>query len=322
MQRDERIYVAGHTGLAGGAILRKLKDAGHANIAVRTHGELDLTDSKAVQAFFEREQPQYVFIAAARVGGINANNSFPADFIYQNLAIQMNLLHNAYLAGVKKLLFLGSSCIYPRDCPQPMKEEYLLTGPLEATNRPYAVAKIAGVEMCWAYNRQYGTRFMTAMPTNLFGPGDHYDLSTSHVLPAIIRKTHEAKVNGASLEVWGTGTPRREFLYSDDMADACLFLMSQSDEVINALFGRDNPPLVNLGWGKDISIKELADIIVQVIGFKGEIHFNPSMPDGTTRKLMDVTRIKQMGWSPRIKLIDGIRQAYDDFLLRYSNLKH
>ena len=297
-----------------GTINRKVPDFGPtASDRVRL-GSLDLMDQAAVRAFFEKERPDHVFLAAARVGGIQANNTYPADFIHANLAIQTNVIHSAYQTGVQHLLFLGSSCIYPRNCPQPIRESYLLTGPLEPTNRPYAVAKIAGIEMCWAYNRQYGTRYLAVMPTNLYGPGDNYDLQTSHVLPALIRKAHEAKVRGdRSFTVWGTGTPRREFLYSDDLADACVFLMSETDQTA-PLFNDHEPPLVNIGCGEDVTIAELAGMVAEVVGFEGEILFDESKPDGTPQKLLDVSRISGMGWQPSVALPQGIGLAYGDFL--------
>lgn len=316
MNLDARIYVAGHRGLVGSALVRALNKAGYTNIVTRSHAELDLTDQPAVRAFFEREKPEYVFLAAAKVGGILANDTYPAEFIHENLAIQTNVIHESYRAGVKRLLFLGSSCIYPRDCPQPIREEYLLTGPLEPTNRPYAIAKIAGIEMCWSYNRQYGTRYLAAMPTNLYGPGDNYDLQTSHVLPALIRKMHEAKERGEKeVVVWGTGKPRREFLYSDDMADACLFLMNMSDETISGLVShRSLPPLINIGAGTDLSIRELAELIAQVVGFAGRLVYDTARPDGTPRKLLDVSRLAGLGWRSRISLDAGLKLAYADFL--------
>jgi GDP-L-fucose synthase len=317
-----KIYVAGHRGLVGSAIVRNLQKKGYRNILTKTHAELDLTDQAATETFFARSQPDYIFLAAAKVGGIFANNRYPAAFIHENLAIQSNVIHAAYINQAKRLMFLGSSCIYPKFAPQPMKEEYLLTGPLEPTNRPYALAKIAGIEMCWSYNRQYGTKFLAAMPTNLYGPGDNYDLSNSHVIPALIRKFHEAKQTGKKeVVVWGTGNPRREFLYSDDMADACVFLMTLSDEDYISLLGSDEtetgkfePPLVNVGAGIDITIKALAEMIRDTVSFKGEIVFDTSKPDGTPRKLMDVTRLKRIGWSSRTSLDSGIGRAYADFL--------
>jgi GDP-L-fucose synthase len=282
-------------------------------LITRTHAELDLIDAGATRAFFEREKPEYVFLAAAKVGGIVANNTFPAEFIHQNLVIQTNVIHEAWRAGVKRLLFLGSSCIYPRECPQPMKESYLLTGALESTNRPYAIAKIAGIEMCSAYNRQYGTQFLAAMPTNLYGPGDNYDLETSHVLPALIRKMNEAKQRGSGeVTVWGTGTPRREFLYSDDMADACLKLMSLSDAEFNELIA-DYPPLINIGCGADMTIRELAESIAKVVKFDGALRFDTSKPDGTPRKLLDVSRLFALGWRPRVDIEQGIGLAYQAY---------
>jgi GDP-L-fucose synthase len=315
MEKQAKIYVAGHRGLVGSAIMRRLAAGGYNNIVTRTHTELDLTNQSAVREFFRQERPEYVFLAAAKVGGILANNTYPAEFIHQNLAIQTNAIHESWRAGVKRLLFLGSSCIYPRDCPQPMNEEYLLTGPLESTNRPYAVAKIAGIEMCWAYNRQYGTQYLAVMPTNLYGPGDNYDLEKSHVVPALIRKMHEAKVRGHdSVTVWGTGTPRREFLYSDDMADACLFLLGKPDEDIGQFFKPDMVPLVNIGYGEDLAIRELAELLAEVVGFKGRLSFDSAKPDGTPRKLMDVSRLRAMGWQARTTLRQGLAAAYQDFL--------
>ncbi|MGE0359077.1 MAG: GDP-L-fucose synthase family protein [Burkholderiales bacterium] len=313
MEKSARIYVAGHRGLAGSAIVRRLRAAGFDNLLLRTHAELELTDAAAVERFFRAERPEYVVLAAAKVGGILANDTFPAEFIRENLAIQTNILHEAWRAGVKRLLFLGSSCIYPRDCPQPMKEEYLLTGPLEPTNRPYAIAKIAGIEMCSAYNRQYGTRFLAVMPTNLYGPGDNYDLQTSHVLPALIRKAHEAKARGEeALVVWGTGKPRREFLYSDDMADACVALLRLEDEKFGEAIGT-YPPLVNIGAGEDLTIRELAELVCEVVGFEGRLAFDASKPDGMPRKLLDTSRMGRLGWRARIGLREGIAMAYEDF---------
>jgi GDP-L-fucose synthase len=318
MQLDSRIYVAGHGGLAGSAITRRLQEGKYGNLIRRTHDELDLTDQQMVKGFFESERPEYVFLAAAKVGGILANDTFPAEFITENLSIQSNVIHECWRAGVKRLLFLGSSCVYPRDCPQPIKEEYLLTGPLESTNRAYAIAKIAGIEMCSSYNRQYGTRFLAAMPTNLYGPGDNYDLQNSHVLPALIRKMHEAKERGNSdVTVWGTGNPRREFLYSEDMADACVMMMNAKDETFDGLAKR-YPPLINIGCGEDSTIKELADLIAQTVGFKGVLKFDTSKPDGTPRKLLDVERLFSLGWRPTIALDAGVKAAYFDFLQRQS----
>ena len=315
MQPSDRIYVAGHRGLAGSAIVRHLTNSGYGTLITRSHAELDLTDQRAVQDFFQRERPDHVFLAAAKVGGILANNTYPAEFIHQNLAIQSNVIHEAWRAGVKRLLFLGSSCIYPRDCPQPIKEEYLLTGPLEPTNRPYALAKIAGIEMCWSYNRQYHTRYLCAMPTNLYGPGDNYDLAASHVLPALLRKMHEAKARGDNeVEVWGTGKPRREFLYSDDLAEACVFLMTLPDSKFNDIGTESTPPLVNVGCGKDLAIRELAETIAKVVGFPGKLRFDTGKPDGTGQKLLDIGRIVALGWQPRTQLEEGIRLSYRDFL--------
>ena len=316
MESSAKIYVAGHRGLAGSALVRRLRAAGYDNLVLRTHAELELTDAVAVRRFFEAERPQHVLLAAAKVGGILANDTQPAEFIRENLAIQTNVIHEAWRAGVKRLLFLGSSCIYPRDCPQPMKEEYLLTGPLEPTNRPYALAKIAGIEMCSAYNRQYGTQYLAVMPTNLYGPGDNYDLETSHVLPALIRKAHEAKQRGDdALVVWGTGKPRREFLYSDDMADACIALLQLEEERFTAAIGT-YPPLVNIGFGSDLTIRELAELVARVLGFKGALRFDASKPDGTPRKLLDSSRMAGFGWKPRVRMEEGIGLAYREFLGR------
>ncbi len=307
MDLNAPIFVAGHRGLVGSALMRALQARGYQNLLTRTHADLDLTDAVATEAFFAAEQPEYVFMAAARVGGILANNTYPAEFIRDNLVLQANVIHSAWRHDVTRLLFLGSSCIYPKFAPQPMREEHLLTGPLELTNRPYALAKIAGIEMCWSYNRQYGTRFLAAMPTNLYGPGDNYDLANSHVLPALIRKMYEARQQGAeSVTVWGTGTPRREFLHSDDMADACLHIMTLSDEGLAPLMRTDEPPLVNIGCGEDLSIAELALLVKEAIGFQGRLEFDASKPDGTPRKLLDVSRLASLGWSPTISLRDGV----------------
>ncbi len=318
MQPNARVYVAGHRGLAGSALMRSLASEGYRNLIGRSHAELELTDQAAVRTFFEKEKPEYVFVAAAKVGGILANNDYPAQFIQSNLAVQTNVIHEAWRNGAKRLLFLGSSCIYPRDCPQPIKEEYLLTGPLELTNRAYAVAKIAGVEMCRSYNRQYGARCLAAMPTNLYGPGDNYDLAGAHVLPALLRKMHEAKVAGVErVSIWGTGSPRREFLYSDDMADACVMLMNLPDERFDeVLRGPNDFPLINIGCGEDQTIAELARAVASVVGFRGALEFDTSKPDGTPRKLLDVGRLKRLGWSPRVDLKTGIAAAYKDFLAR------
>ena len=315
MQYDSKIYVAGHRGLVGSALMRQLETHGYGNLVTRTHAELDLTDQMAVRNFFAAERPEYVFLAAAKVGGIHANNTYPAEFIHQNLAIQTNVIHESWRNNVKRLLFLGSSCIYPRDCPQPMKEEHLMAGPLEATNRPYALAKIAGIEMCWSYNRQYGTQYLAAMPTNLYGLNDSYDLQNSHVLPALIRKMHEAKQRGDSeMVVWGTGTPRREFLYGDDMADACVYLMNLPDKKFSSLLSGNIAPLVNIGCGKDQSILELAELVKDVTGFGGKLLFDTSKPDGTPRKLLDVGKLDQLGWKAKTELREGIKLAYMDYL--------
>ena len=319
MERSARIYVAGHTGLAGSAILRALQRAGYSNLVLRRHAELELTDARAVAAFFERERPEHVFLAAAKVGGILANESYPADFIRENLAVQLNVIGEAWRAGVKRLLFLGSSCIYPRDCPQPIKEEYLLSGPLEPTNRAYALAKIAGVEMCWSYNRQHGARFLAAMPTNLYGSGDSYDLQNSHVLPALIRKVHEATLRGEQrVTLWGSGRPRREYLFSDDMADACVFLMRLPEVEFDRLVAPAQAPLINIGAGSDQSIAELATLIAETLGYGGEFAYDASKPDGTPRKLLDVSRIAALGWRAKTELREGIALAYQDFQRRFA----
>ena len=316
MEPTARIYVAGHRGLAGSALVRRLRAAGYQNLVLRPHAELELADAAAVRRFLEAERPEHVVLAAAKVGGILANDTLPAEFIHENLAIQTNVIHEAWRIGVKRLLFFGSSCIYPRECPQPMKEEYLLTGPLEPTNRPYALAKIAGIEMCSAYNRQYGAQFLAVMPTNLYGLGDNYDLRTSHVLPALIRKAHEAKARGdEALVVWGTGKPRREFLYSDDMADACVALLRLDDARFNAVIGT-YPPLINIGCGSDQTIRELAETVARIVGFRGVLRFDTSKPDGTPRKLLDVSRMTGFGWAPKVSMEEGIALSYRDFLAR------
>lgn len=300
MEKESKIYLAGHRGLVGSAIARKLEYEGYSNVVVRSSGELNLCDQRQTADFFLREKPEYVILAAAKVGGIYANNAYPAEFIYENLAIQTNVIHQSYLQGVKKLLFLGSSCIYPKHAPQPLKEEYLLMGSLEPTNEPYAVAKIAGIVMCRSYNRQYGTRFIAVMPTNLYGPGDNFDLKTSHVLPALLRKIHEAKIkNAPSVLLWGTGEPKREFLHVDDLAEACLYLMRHYD-------GNE---LINLGTGKDISIQDLANVIRELTGYGGGIVWDSSKPDGTPQKLLDISKISAMGWKPRYSLREGIMQT-------------
>ena len=304
MKQTDKIYVAGHRGMVGSAIHRKLKAEGYNNIVTRTSKELNLKDQQAVKEFFEQEKPDHVVLAAAKVGGIQANNTYRAEFIYDNIMIEANVIHQAYMSGVKKLLFLGSSCIYPKHAPQPMNEDHLLSGYLEPTNEPYAIAKIAGIKLCENYMDQYGANFISAMPTNLYGPNDNYDLESSHVLPALIRKFHEAKEqNKPYVEIWGTGKPMREFLHVDDMADACYFLMQNYD----------GKQFVNIGTGKDITIKELAETIMEVVGYQGELRFNTDKPDGTPRKLMDVTKIESMGWKHKINLKEGIRQTYQDF---------
>jgi len=305
MEKNAKIYVAGHRGLVGSAIVRNLESKGYTDIIVRTREELDLLDTKQVADFFSQEKPEYVFLAGAKVGGIKANEDYPADFIYQNLQIQNNIIHNAYKNNVKKLLFLGSSCIYPRDCTQPIKEEYLLTGPLEKTNEAYAIAKIAGIKMCQSYNKQYGTRFISVMPTNLYGPNDNFNLTSSHVLPALLRKFHDAKIhNEKEVVMWGTGSPMREFLYVDDLADACVHLMQNyvGDEI------------VNIGTGEDVAIRELAEIIKKIVGMQGEIVNDTTKPDGTPRKLLDVSKLHNLGWKHKTKLEEGIQTTYDWFL--------
>ena len=304
MDRDAKIFVAGHRGMVGSAIVRRLLADGYTNVLTRTHVELDLTNQQAVAAFIVKETPDFIFMAAAKVGGIHANNTFRADFLYANLLIEANITHAAWQAGVRRMLFLGSSCIYPRDCPQPIREDYLLTGPLEQTNEPYAIAKIAGIKLCENYNRQYGTQYLSAMPTNLYGPNDNYDLDNSHVLPALIRKAHEAKVRGdGELVVWGSGRPMREFLYVDDMADASVFLMESG--IAEGLY--------NVGTGTDVTIRELAETVMQVVGFAGDIVFDPTKPDGTPRKLLNVDRMKELGWQASTPLAEGIAKAYADF---------
>jgi GDP-L-fucose synthase len=309
MARNEKVYVAGHAGLVGSALVRALQRQGFTSVIGRRRAELDLLDLRAVQAFYEAEQPAYVFVAAAKVGGIHANNTQPAPFLYENLQIELNLIHGAHLAGVKKLIFLGSSCIYPKLAPQPLKEEYLLSGPLEPTNEWYAIAKIAGIKLCQVYRRQHGHDFISGMPTNMYGPNDNYDLQNSHVLPALIRRFHEAKVAGASQVVcWGSGTPLREFLYADDLADACLFLMDHYSE----------EQFINIGSGRDLAIKDLANLVREIVGYEGTVVWDTSKPDGTPRKLMDGSRLAALGWQPKVSLEAGIRLAYDDFLSRFA----
>lgn len=305
MDKKSKIYLAGHRGLVGSAIKRKLESKGYSNLIFRTHGELDLTNQQAVNEFFEREKPEYVFLAAAKVGGILANNTYPAEFIYENLMIEANIIHASYRNGVKKLLFLGSSCIYPKLAPQPLKEEYLLTGPLEETNEAYAIAKIAGIRLCKHYNQQYGTNFISVMPTNLYGPNDNFDLETSHVMPALIRKFHEAKVkNEPEVVIWGTGKPLREFMHVDDMADACVYLMEK--------YNTDGiGEFVNIGVGKDITIGELSEVIKEIVGFEGTVRKDLSKPDGTPQKLLDITKLSSLGWKAKISLRDGIKQTYE-----------
>lgn len=351
MDSHAKIYVAGHQGLVGSALMRRIEAKGYGNVLTRTHAELDLTDQHAVREFFERERPEYVFLGAAKVGGIHANSAYPAEFIHQNLTIETNVIHESWRSGVQRLLFLGSSCIYPRDCPQPIKEEYLLSGPLESSNRPYALAKIAGIEMCWSYNRQYGTKFLAAMPTNLYGRGDSYDLENSHVIPALIRKFHLGKLalmkrwdeialdekrNGPIPEyvlraigvpayatgaptrviVWGSGNARREFLYSDDMADACVHLMRLPEDRYAALLDQKTAPLVNVGVGADLTIREIAEEVAGVVGYPGDVVFDAKRPDGTPRKLLDVSRLERLGWHACTGFSEGIRMAYQAYQAR------
>lgn len=312
MEKDAKIYVAGHRGLAGSSIVRLLKQKGYQNLVLRTSSELDLRDQQAVKEFFEEEKPAYVFLAAAKVGGINANRLYPATFLYDNLCIQNNVIHQSYKNGVKKLLFLGSSCIYPKNAPQPIKEEYLLSGYLEPTNDAYAVAKIAGIKMCQSYHKQYGCNFISVMPTNLYGPGDNYDLENSHVLPALLRKFHEAKINQEpTVTIWGTGRPRREFLHVDDLAAACYFLMENYQE----------PDIINVGVGKDITIAEMAQMIQKISGYEGRLVFDTSMPDGTFQKLLDVSRIQALGWQAQIGFEEGVRKTYGEYVERLEKVR-
>lgn len=313
----KRIYVAGHRGLAGSAIVRELKARGFGPIITRTHAEVDLEDTAQTRSFLEGERPDVVFLAAAKVGGVLANDTYPADFLIRNLAIELNVIRTACDVGVKRLIFLGSSCIYPRDCPQPISEDYLLTGSLEPTNRPYAIAKIAGVELCWALNRQHGARYLAAMPTNLYGPGDNYDLQNSHVLPALIRKMHEAKVDGRDeVVIWGSGAPRREFLHSDDLGRALVFLAGLDDADFDRLVQPRFCPLINVGTGTDLTIRELAELVAGVVGFRGRLVYDLSKPDGTPRKLLDVSRLRALGWAPRVNLREGVADAYAEFVSR------
>jgi GDP-L-fucose synthase len=323
-----RVYVAGHRGMVGGAIVRNLRSRGlaNSNLVTKARAELDLRDPIAVDRFLTAEQPTHVFLAAARVGGIHANNTYPADFIFDNLQVQTNIIHAAYKHGVTRLLFLGSSCIYPKLAPQPMSESSLLTGPLEPTNRPYAIAKIAGIEMCWSYNRQYGTQYLAVQPTNLYGPGDNYHPQNSHVIPALIRRFHEAKCSGApTVTIWGTGTPRREFMFVDDMADACVHLMTLPDEQFRPILAADRndglPPIVNIGVGHDVTISELAALISAVVGYTGRVEYDSTRPDGTPRKLLDSARLRSLGWHPSTSLEEGLRVAYEDFTRRQHALK-
>jgi len=314
MDPSSRIFVAGHRGMVGSSVLRALAERNYTNLLTRPRPELDLTNQDAVFQYFEQCRPEFVFLCAAKVGGILANATYPADFIYDNLAIQSNVIEASRRAGVRRLLFLGSSCIYPRECPQPIREEYLLTGPLESTNRAYAVAKIAGIEMCRSYHVQHGTRYLSVMPTNLYGPGDNFDLETSHVLPALVRKVHEAQRDGRpSITVWGTGTVRREFLYSEDLADALVFLMNLPDATFDEAC-RQSPPLFNIGCGEDLTIRELVELVMETVGYRGSVVYDTSKPDGTPRKLLDVSRMRSLGWSPRISLREGLALFYRAFL--------
>ena len=317
MKKDSKIYIAGHRGLVGSAIAKNLKQKGYTNLITKTHKELDLIDQQAVAKFFKKEKPEYVILAAAKVGGIVANNTYRADFIYENLQIQNNVIHQSYLSNVTKLLFLGSTCIYPKNAPQPMREEYLLTSPLEYTNEPYAIAKIAGIKMCESYNLQYGTNFISVMPTNLYGPNDNFNLETSHVLPAMLRKIHEAKLsNTPKVEIWGSGKPRREFLYSEDMADACVFLLENRDfkDMYNESQKEIRNTHINIGTGVDISIKELAETIKKIVGYKGEFYFNTEKPDGTMIKLTDPSKLHTLGWRHKVELKEGIKKIYAWYL--------
>lgn len=318
LEKNHKIYIPGHTGLVGSAVVRLFKSAGFNNLLLKTRDELDLLDAKAVQEFITAEKPDIVIQCAAKVGGILANDTYPAQFLYENTQIQTNIIHSSYLASVKRLLFLGSSCIYPRMCPQPIKEEYLLTGQLEDTNRAYAIAKISGIEMCKAYNKQYGTQFLSVMPTNLYGINDNYHLQNSHVFPAIIRKMHEAKVNRVDLALWGTGSVRREFLCSDDLADALMFLLNLGEQQYQNLL--DGGALINIGCGEDLTIKELAEVAKEVIGFEGKIIWDSTKPDGTPQKLLDVSKLFNLGWRPKIALEEGIKISYEDFLRRSTAL--
>lgn len=318
MEKNSKIYIAGHLGLVGSAITRKLKSFGYENLILKTKEDLDLIDSAAVAQFFQEEKPEFVILAAAKVGGILANNTYPAEFIFENLQIQNNVIHQSYINGVKKLLFLGSSCIYPRECPQPMKEEYLLSGKLEPTNEPYAIAKIAGMKMCQSYNRQYGTNFIAVMPTNLYGPNDNFNLNTSHVLPALIKKFHEAKINNEKeVTVWGTGKPMREFLYVDDMADGCIFVLNNFNPTKED--NENGKIFFNLGTGQEISIKKLAETVKQITGFDGSINWDTTKPDGMPRKLLDTTRLKEFGWAAQTRLEEGIKKSYDWYLNQINN---
>ncbi len=323
MEFSDKIYVAGHTGLLGSALVRRLRQAGYGNLLLASRDELDLMDAGAVRRFFSENRPRYVFLAAAKVGGILANHRYPAEFIFDNLRIQTNVIHEAWQSGVERLLFLGSSCIYPRLASQPLREESFLGGPLESTNRAYAVAKIAGIEMGWAYNRQYGARFLAAMPTNLYGPGDHYHPEDSHLVPALIRKMHEAKITRCrKVVIWGSGNPRREFLHCEDAADACIFLLGLAPRAFSRLTGRDDDaPLVNIGCGEDLTVRELAELVAEVVGVRPSLVFDSSKPDGTPRKVLDTSRLAGLGWKPQIGLRDGLRRTYEDFCSRVSELR-
>ena len=325
MEQQAKIYVAGHQGMVGSAIARRLIESGYENLVLRSHAELELTEQAAVKDFFQTERPDYVFLAAAKVGGIYANNIYRAEFIHDNLTIQSNIIHEAWNTEVKRLMFLGSSCIYPRDCPQPMQEEHLLTGPLELTNRPYALAKIAGIEMCWSYNRQYGTKYIAVMPTNLYGRGDNYHPENSHVLPALFQRIYEAKLKeAAEVVVWGTGSPLREFLYVDDMAKACVFLLNQSDDSYSQILGDEpnEPPIINIGSGQEVSIYELAKTMCRVLEYPGSIVFDTARPDGTPRKLLDTSKLSSMGWQASTSLEDGINQVFTDYKENIVKIDH
>lgn len=321
MNPDSKIYVAGHNGMAGSAIVRNLHTKNYTNLILKNRQELDLTRQADVEQFFSVEKPEYVFLAAAKVGGILANHTYPADFIFQNLTIQTHILNSAYRHGVKRLLFLGSSCIYPKECPQPMKEQYLLSGYLEPTNEPYAIAKIAGIKMCEAYNRQYGTQFLSVMPTNLYGEGDNFDLQTSHVLPALVRKFHEGREQNTPVTIWGTGLPQRELLYIDDCAEACVFLMNLPAGLYSQLLIHEAGPVINVGTGEGLTIGELVEKIMQIVGFEGQVEWDTTKPDGTMKKVLDVSRLKELGWRPHVSLKDGIQKTYNWYQQHHNRMQ-